>query len=120
MGHDERGRHDLEAEDALRGGPLDGGAGERAGPASRRLAAMRRRDFGQVRARAAAGVEHVDVVGGESGGDAKVVLEGAIDAGDHVADDFGGGVPDAQLLAQGGVEGLQERLVEVGHGLALI
>ena len=47
-------------------------------------------------------------------------LKGPVHAGDHVADDFGGGVPDAKLLAQGGIEGLKEGLVEVGHGLALV
>ena len=37
-----------------------------------------------------------------------------VDAFDHVVDDFFGGVPDAEFLAQVGVEGFEEGLVEVG------
>ncbi len=40
-----------------------------------------------------------------------------IDALDHVADDFARGVPNAKLLAEFGVEGLEERLVEILHRL---
>ena len=39
---------------------------------------------------------------------------------DLVPDDLLGGVPDAELLAQLGIEGLQERLVEVLHGVPLV
>ena len=76
--------------------------------------------LGEVGARAAAGIEDVDVVRREPVGDAEVVLQGAVDAGDHVADHLGGGVPDAKLLAEIGVEGFEEGLVEVGHRLALV
>ena len=88
-------------------------------PRSWRLDGDAAQDLGEVRAGAAAGVEDVDVVGGQAVGDAQVVLQGAVDAGDHVAHHLGGGVPDAKLLAEGGVEGLQEGLVEVWDGLAL-
>ena len=74
--------------------------------------------LGKVGAGAAAGVEDVDVVGGESVGDAEIVLEGAVDAGDHVAYDLVGRVPDAELLAEPGIECFEKRLVEVGHRLA--
>ena len=72
----------------------------------------------QVRPCAAAGVEDVDVVGRQAVGDAQVLLQRHVDACDHVANHLGGRVPDAKLLAKVGGEGLQERLVEVGHGLA--
>ena len=76
-------------------------------------------DLGEIRARAAAWIEDVDVVGGQAVGDAEVVLQGAVDAGDHVPHDLSRCVPDAELLAEVGVEGLQEGLVEVGDGLSL-
>ena len=75
--------------------------------------------LGEVRAGAAAWIEYGDVIGGQAFGDSEVVLQRPVDAGDHVSDDLGGGVPDAELLAEGGVEGLQEGLVEVWDGLAL-
>ena len=43
-----------------------------------------------------------------------------VDAGHHVLDDLRRRVPDAQLLAQLGVERLEERLVEVLHGVLLL
>jgi hypothetical protein len=43
-----------------------------------------------------------------------------VDALDHVADDFAGSVPDAKLLAELGVEGFEERLVEVVDGIFLV
>ena len=55
----------------------------------------------------------------KSVGDAEVVPEGAVDAGDHVSHDLDGCVPDAELLAECGVEFLEEGLVEVLYGLAL-
>ena len=73
----------------------------------------------KIRPRAAAGVQDVDVLGRQPVGDAQVVSQRPVHAGDHVAHHLGGRVPDAKLLAQGGVEGLQEGLVEVGHGLTL-
>ena len=109
VSHDERGGHDLETENALGGGLLDAGACESAestilevgGDASQRL--------GEVCAGAAAGIENVDVVGGQSVGDAEIVLEGAVDAGDHVSHHLGGCVPDAKLLAEVGIERLRGR-----------
>ena len=117
---DDEGRgHDLEAEDALGGRPLHVGTCECAEAAVLEVVGDAAQDLGEVCAGAAAWVEDVDVIGGQAVGDAEVVPEGAVDAGDHVPHDLGGGVPDAQLLAEVGVEGLQEGLVEVGYGLSL-
>ena len=55
--------------------------------------------LGEIRAGAAAGVEYVDVIGGQPFGDAEIVRQRPVDAGDHVSDDLGGGVPDAELFA---------------------
>ena len=66
----------------------------------------------------AAGVEHVDALVGESFGDVEAVAEGLVDAGDHVADDFAWGVPDAELFAEVRVEGFEEGFVEVLDGFA--
>ena len=111
--------HDLEAEYALGGGLLHPRAGERAESAALEVGGDASQHLGEVCAGAAAGVEYVDVVGGQPFGDAEIVLQGSVDAGYHVSDDLGGGVPDAELLAEDGVEGLQEGLVEVGDGRAL-
>ena len=117
---DEGGGHNLEAEHPLRGGLLhprpcectEAPAIEVGGDAAQRL--------GQECAGAAAGIEDVDVVRRQPVLDAEVVLQRHINAGYHVADHLGWGVPDTELLAQGRIEGLQERLVEIGHGLALV
>ena len=50
----------------------------------------------------------------------EIVFERLVHAGDHVADHLRRRVPDAQLFAQFGIEGFQERLVEVRHRLALV
>ena len=118
MGDDERGRHDLEAEHSLGCGPLDSRAGERAQALALQVFGDPPEHLGKVGAGAAAGVEDVDVIGGESVGDAEIVLEGPVDAGDHVAHDLVWGVPDAELLAEPGIEGFEKRFVEVGHRLA--
>ena len=116
---DERGGHDLEAEDAPGGRPLHVRPGQGSEAAVLEVGCDAAQHLGEVRAGAAAGVEDVDVVGGQAVGDAEVVLQGAVDAGDHVPHDLGWRVPDAELLAEVGVEGLQEGLVEVGDGLSL-
>ena len=74
----------------------------------------------QVRAGAAARVQHVNIVAGQAVGNSQVVPERPVHAGHHVAHHLGRCVPHAQLLAQLRVEGLQEGLVEVGHRLALV
>ena len=120
VGDDEGRGHDLEAEDPLGGGALHRGAGESAEAAALQVGGDAAQRLGKVGARAAAGIEDVDVVRREPVGDAEIVLEGSVDAGDHVAHHLGGGVPDAKLLAEIGVEGFEEGLVEVGHRLALV
>ena len=71
------------------------------------------KDGGEVSAGAAAGVEDVDVRAGEAEGLVELGAEEVVDALDHVGDDLSGGVPDAEVLAELGVEGFEERLVEV-------
>ena len=99
---------------------LDPRAGKRAEAASFEVGGDAAQHLGEVGSSAAAGVEHVDVLRRQPVRDAEIVLQRLVHAGHHVADDFGGRVPDAQLLAQAGVEGFQERLVEIGHRLALV
>ena len=74
----------------------------------------------QVGAGAAAGVEHDHARVGQPVGDIELRAQHLVDARHHVLDDLGRRVPDAQLLAQLGVERLQEGLVEVLHGVALL
>ena len=76
--------------------------------------------LGNVGASAAARIEHVDVIGRQPVGDAEVIFESTVDAGDHVPYDLGRRVPDAKLLAQFRVERRQERLVEVLYRLAFV
>ena len=89
-------------------------------PRPSRLAGDAAQHFCEIRAGAAARVEHVDVFRGEALGDAEVVLQRLVNASDHVAHHFRWRVPDAQLLPKLGVEGFEERLVEVRHRLALV
>ena len=119
VGDDERCERDLETEYALGGGLLDAGACESAEAMVLEVGGDASQHLGEVRTGAAAGIEHIDVLGGQTIGDAEVVFEGAVDAGDHVAHHLVGGVPDAKLLTEVGIESLQERLVEVLYGLAL-
>jgi hypothetical protein len=42
-----------------------------------------------------------------------------INALDHIADDFSRGIPNAELLAQLGIEGFEEGLIEVLDGIFL-
>ena len=74
----------------------------------------------EVGAGAAAGVEHDDARVGEAVGDVQLLAQHRVDARDHVLHDLRRRVPDAELLAQLGVERLEERLVEVLDGVALL
>ncbi len=117
---DERGGQDFKAEDALRGGLLhvrrDQGVAafglERLGDALQH--------FQQIRARAAARVQDDDVGVGEAVVEPQFLSQDRIDAGHLVLDDLRRGVPDAEFLPQVGVEGLQERLVEVLDGVLVL
>ena len=70
-------------------------------------------DFDQVSPGAAAGVQHLYMGTGEAEGFVELGTQQMIDALHHVANDLARGVPDAKLLAQLGVEGFEEWLVEV-------
>ena len=94
--------------------------GERAKALSFQIDGDAAQHFGEIGPGAAARVEHVDVLRREAIRDAEIVLECLVHAGDHVADHFRRRVPDAQLLAQVGIEGFQERLVEVRHRFAFV
>lgn len=120
MRDDERRRHDLEPEDAAGRGfaqpvreriaksmvvqivtnPMQHGVDEPAGPAAR--------------------IENIDARVGETVRDLQFILERPIHTRDHVIDNFGRGIPDAELLAQDGVECCQERFVEVLNRLPLV
>ena len=76
--------------------------------------------FHQIGARAAAGIEHVDVLVGKAKRQAQLLAQYGIDALHHVLHNLGRRVPDTELLAQFGVKGLQERLVKVLHGVAFL
>ena len=76
--------------------------------------------FRQIGPGAAARVEHIDILRRQAFGDAEIVLQRPVHAGDHVAHHFRRRVPDAELLAEFGIEGFEERLVEIGHRLTLV
>ena len=74
VGDNERRGHDLEAEYPLCGGLLHTRAGKRAQPLVVEIGCDAAQDFSQIRAGAAAGVEHIHVVGRETVGDVEIVL----------------------------------------------
>ena len=76
-------------------------------------------DFDEIGSGAAARVEHLHVGAGEAEGFVQFGAQEMIDALHHVADDFARGVPDAEFLAQLGIEGFKEGLVEVLDGVFL-
>ena len=119
MGDDERRGHDLEAEDALGCGLLDARSCQSAQAASLQIVGDPAQHLGEVCPGAAAGIEHVDVLRRQPVGDAEIVLERPVHAGDHVAHHLGRRVPDAELLAQLGVERFKEWLVEILYRLTL-
>ena len=73
-----------------------------------------------VRAGAAAWIEHVHVLSRQPVRDAEVVPERHVHARHHVPHNLRRRVPDSEPLSQRGVECLQERLVEVLHRLSLV
>ena len=120
MGDDEGRWHDLEAEDALGCGLFDARSGQSPQAASFQISGDATQHLGEVCTRAAAWIKHVDVLRRQSIGYAEIILEGPVHAGDHVSHHLGRRIPDAKLLAQGGVERLKERFVEILHRLALV
>jgi len=77
-------------------------------------------DFDEVGARAAARVEDVDVFIGEAVGKVELFAEDGVHTGDHVLNNFGRRVPDAELLAEVGIESLEEGFVEVLDGVGFL
>ena len=83
MGDDEGRRHDLEAEHALRRRLPDPRAGKRAEAAPFKIGGdAGRSHLRQVGPRAAARIEHVDVLGRQPVRDAEVILQRPVHAGD--------------------------------------
>ena len=115
--YDERRGEDFKPEDALLGRLLEvrGDKGVAALLAERFADAAQ--DLDEVGAGAAAGIKDDDARVGEAVGDVEFFAEDRIDAGDLVLDDLGRGVPDAQVFAELGVVGLEERLIEVLDGV---
>jgi hypothetical protein len=74
-------------------------------------------DGSEIGSGPAAGVEDADGGAGQAQGLLELGAEQMVNAGNHILDDFFGGVPDAEVLAELGIEGFKKGLVEVGDGL---
>ena len=111
--HHERSGQYLETENPVKSRRLDLLADQRVAVLLPEglLDALEHRD--DVRPRAGAGVEHVDVVAGQPVGQPELGAQHGVHPLDHVVHHLRRRVPDAQLLAEIGIEGLKERLVEV-------
>ncbi len=103
----------------VRGGAFEGGAGERVDALRVERGADVAQHLDEERAGAAARVEHDDALVGEPASMPSSSRSTVVDAGDHVADDLRGRVPDAEVLAEDGVVLFEERLVEVLDGLGI-
>ena len=117
---DERRGHDLKPEHSLGGSLLHLCSCERAQSATLQVLCDAAQHLADVRAGAAAWIEHVDVLSRQPVLYAEVVPERHVHASNHVAHHLGRRVPDSELSAQRRVERLQERLVEVLHRLSLV
>src|SRR5665648_660439 len=109
----ERGRQDLDAVEATLGRLLAVMGEKRVVAALAQRARDPVQHLDDVGAGAAAGIEHNDARIGEAIGDAELRAQHLVNALDHVGDDLGRRVPDAERLAQLRVERLEEGLVEV-------
>jgi hypothetical protein len=109
--HERRGKN-LDAEDALLRRFFQVTGGEPVFAALFECPMNAVENFNQIRAGAAAGIEHVDVLVGKAKRQAQFLAQHGIDALHHVLHNLGRRVPDAKLLAQFGVKGLQEGLVK--------
>ena len=98
--------------------PLHVRTDERSQTATGEIARDVPQHLGQIGPSATARVEHVDVLVRQPVGYAEIVPERPVHMRHHVAHDFRRCVPDAELLPQFRIEGFEERLVEVRHGLA--
>ena len=119
MGHHERRGHDLETKDASQGRILR----HRQRRATLTFLLRERPDdpaqhLDQIGARAAARIEHVDILVRQPVGPAQFFAQHGVHAGDLILDDLRRGVPDTEFLAQFGIEGLEERFVEILDGVS--
>ena len=116
--HRKRGGQDLEAEHALQRRRLEIMAGERIAAVLAQRVGDLAQHLDQVRARPTARVQNVHIRIGQPVLDAQRVAQLGIHARHHVLHHLDRRVPDTQVLAQFGIECLQERLVEVLYGVA--
>ena len=117
---DEWGGEKFKTEDSLRCGSSDFGWCQSPVAVSCVVRFNPSQHLDQIRARAATGVEHVYRFVGQAILASQVVAEDLIDAADHVLHDLRRRVPDAELLAQFGVELFEERLVEILHRFGVV
>jgi len=110
----------LETKNAILGSVLEVGGREGIVPALFESLVNFPKDFDEIRTCAATGVEDVDVFVGEAIGEVELSAEHGVDPGDHILNDFGWRVPDAKLLSELRVKGMQEGLVKVLNGVALL
>jgi hypothetical protein len=114
---DDEGRgHDLEAKDAGEGGGAEA-AGNEGGIIARIIEqspmdAMK--DGSEIGSGSAARIEDADGGTGQAEGLVELGAEEMVNASNHILDDFFRGIPDAEILAELGIEGFKEWLVEVG------
>ena len=120
VGDDEWRGEDLEVEDALHRRFLEVMGDEGVAPllVQRRSYAAEHR--AQVSPGAAAGIEHDDPGIRKAIGEPELGAQDRIHTLHLIADDLIGGVPDAEFLAQFGIERVQEGLVEVLDGVPLV
>ena len=77
-------------------------------------------DFDEVGTGAATGIENVHVRVREAVWKIQFLAEDSIDASDHVLNDFGRGIPDAELLTEFRIVGLEKRFVEILDGVGFL
>ena len=118
VGNHERRRHDLETEHPPRGGGFHPRPRQRSQALAFQVGGDAAQHCRQIGAGAAAGVQHHHVLRGQAVPDVQVLFEGVVHPRHHGLHHLRGCVPDAQLLAQGGIKGFQEGFIEVGHRLA--
>jgi hypothetical protein len=122
MSDDEGRGHDLETKDARGGSAAEIGTNKGVIVPSlfAESALDTLKDLDEICASAAARVEHLNVWAGEAKGLVEFVAEQVVDPLDHVADNFAGRIPDAELLAEFGIKSFKEGLVEVVDGIFIV
>ncbi len=120
MGDDEGRGQQFEAEDAADGRPLQPLGQQRPRPLLRQRGVDAAQHLHQIGPRAATRVEHDHPLVGQPVGQPQLLAQHAVDALHLIAHDLRRRIPDAQLLAQFGVIGAQERLIEVLHSVVFL